>query len=262
MTTICIANQKGGVGKTTTAVNLAAGLVEQGHKTLVVDLDAQCNATYCLRRSKESAEPNICDVLLDQMPLEKVIESTSMSGLDLIPAGESLASAELNLASIIGREQCLAESLKNGPASDYDYIIFDTGPHLGLLTVNALVATDYVLIPVSCEFLPLLGLKYLLGTVDKVRSRLHPNLAVLGYLLTMVDRRERITSEVENTLRERFIDKVFETTIRINTKQKSAPAEKKTIFEFEHSDKGKGTEDYRNLAREVLLRLQAGGTNG
>jgi chromosome partitioning protein len=258
MVTICVANQKGGVGKTTTAINLAAALAGMGRRVLLVDLDAQANATYCLRRSRDEVAENICEVLLDDKDIASVIEATQVPGLDLAPAGESLAHADLNLASMIGREQCLRSALGRDGARAYDFVVLDTGPHLGLLTVNALVATDHVVIPVSCEFLPLLGLKYLLATVEKVRAKLHPDLAVLGYLMTMVDRRERITAQVEETLRERFGEKVFRTVIRVNTKQKAAPGERMTIFEYERSEAGKGTEDYLNFTRELLARLPEG----
>ena len=258
MITICIANQKGGVGKTTTAVNLAASLAGREKHVLLVDLDAQCNATYCLRTGMEEPEENICEILLEEKNIERIIEPTSVPGLDLAPAGESLVHADLNLASMMGRERYLRDALRQDAALAYDYVVIDTGPSLGLLTVNALVATDFLVIPLSCEFLPLLGLKYLLNTVEKVRDKLHSELDVLGYLLTMYDRRERITGEVETAVRERFGDTVFKTVIRINTKQKSAPSERKTIFQYERSDTGRGTEDYGNLTREVLERLPLG----
>ena len=258
MITICVANQKGGVGKTTTAINLAAALAGMGRRVLLVDLDAQANATYILRQSREEPPENVCEVLLEEKDIGTIVEPTGIPGLDLAPSGESLAHADLNLASMIGREQCLRAALARDGARGYDFAVLDTGPHLGLLTVNALVATDHIVIPVSCEFLPLLGLKYLLGTVEKVRGKLHPRLSIAGYLLTMVDRRERITGEVEETLRARFSDAVFKTVIRTNTKQKAAPAEKKTIFQYERSEAGKGTEDYLNFTRELLARLPGG----
>jgi chromosome partitioning protein len=259
MITLCVANQKGGVGKTTTAVNLAAGLAEEGRRVLLVDLDAQCNATFCVRKEKSDPGENINEVLLEEKDIGGIVEPTTVPNLDLAPAGESLASADLNLASMIGREQCLKSVLSRDGAKGYDFVVLDTGPHLGLLTINALVAADYLIVPVSCEFLPLLGLKYLLGTVDKVRAKLRPDISILGYVLTMYDRRERITADVEELIRKRFGDAIFQTKIRINTKQKSAPSRRQTIFQYEGSPHGKGTEDYRNLTREVLARLPAGG---
>ena len=257
MKTIVVANQKGGVGKTTVAVNLGAGLARRNRKVLLIDLDAQCNATQVLYRMLGEGEPGMCEILLNEGSLASVVVPTKQENLFLAPAGESLANADLNLAAMMGRELFLRNLL--APVRDqYDYAIIDTGPYLGLLTVNALVAADFVVVPVSCEFLPLLGLKFLLETVRKVRDKLHPQLKVLGYVITMYDRRESITFQVEQTLLDHFGDEVFKSRIRINTKQKGAPSKAQTIFDYENSDQGKGTVDFESLADEVLARAEGG----
>ena len=258
MKTIAIANQKGGVGKTTVAVNLGAGLARRGNKVLVVDLDSQSNATQILHRPLEEEEPSICEVLLDEGDLSAIVVPSSVENLFLAPAGESLANADLNLAAMMGRELFLRNAIEKMKPDGYDYVLIDNGPYLGLLTVNALVAADYVVVPVSCEYRPLLGLKFLLQTIGKVKTKLHPGLSILGYVITMYDRRESITFKVENTLRDRFGDAVFGTRIRINTKQKGAPSRAQTIFEYEHNASGKGTVDFESLTDEVMARVEGG----
>jgi len=258
MYTIAIANQKGGVGKTTVAVNLGAGLARKGRKVLLVDLDAQCNATQVLHRMLEEDEPGICEILLEESDLRSIIVPTKQENLFLAPAGESLANADLNLAAMMGREVFLRNILAPLKEDGYDYVLIDTGPHLGLLTVNALVAANAVIVPVSCEYLPLLGLKFLLETVEKVKAKLHRNLQILGYVITMYDRRESITFKVENILKEHFGALVFDTRIRVNTKQKAAPSKLLTIFDYEASAKGKGTVDFETLTDEVIERVEGG----
>ena len=262
MQVIAVANQKGGVGKTTVAVNLGAALAGMGFKVALIDLDAQANATQVLYHHLEETERGICEVLLDEGLVDEILVHTQVNGLMLAPAGESLANADINLVSMIGRELVLRNALKGPIVKEFDFILIDTAPYLGLLTVNALVVADYVLVPVSCEFLPLLGLKFLLETVDKIRHKLHPELEVLGFILTMYDRREKITFQVEKLLQERFGNLMFDTRIRVNTKQKGAPAQRATIFEYERSRSGKGTEDFTGLAEEVLSRLKGGLQDG
>ncbi len=252
---IAIANQKGGVGKTTTVLNLGAALAAQGYRTLVVDLDLQANLTHCLVEPPRDDQPNMCEVILDEVSVADVIVSTDTPNLFVAPAGESMANLEINLAAAIGREQALRTALQHAAVSEFDFVLMDNPPCLSLVTINSMVAADYIVVPVSCEYLPMLGLKWLLKSVEKVRARLHPNLKILGYLLTMYDRREGITTDVEEILREQFGDEMFTTVIRINTRHKSAPSERKTIFQYEHSRRGRGTEDFSALARELLKRL-------
>jgi chromosome partitioning protein len=255
--TIAIANQKGGVGKTTTAVNLGAGLARRGCRTLVIDLDIQCNTTHILHRELQEDEEGMCEMILEEQKLDRVIRPTSIENLFVAPAGESLVHADLNLAGMMGRDSILRECMRSDMLSCFEYILIDTSPYLGLLTINALVAADFVLIPVSCEFLPLLGIKWLLRTIQQVKRKLHPDLTVLGYLLTMYDRREAITKDVEEILREQFGEQVMETRIRVNTKHKAAPAEQKTIYEYEASSSGRGSQDYTSLTDEFLQRIHA-----
>ena len=262
MAIIAITNQKGGVGKTTTAINLGAGLALAGKKTLIVDLDAQCNATQALYRRLEEGERGVCEVLLEETPIEEIVVPTSVEGLFIAPAGESLANADLNLASLMGRERYLKNTLSGGGAAAFDHVVIDTGPYLGLLIVNAYVASDFLIVPVSCDYLPLLGIKLLLETIEKVRRKLHPDLSILGFLLTMYDRRERITFSVEEVLMRQFGERIFNTRIRINTKHRSAPSVRETIFQYEKSNVGKGTQDFNALTEEVLARLSGGTGHG
>ncbi|MCB9477284.1 MAG: ParA family protein [Deltaproteobacteria bacterium] len=262
MAVISISNQKGGVGKTTTAVNLSAGLARHGKKILLVDLDPQCSATQSVYRRLAEDERGVNEAMLEETPLSEIIINTSVENFDLAPAGESLANADLNLASLMGRERYLENTLSHPDLKVYDHILIDTGPYLGLLTINAFVASDYLIVPVSCEYLPLLGLKFLMETVGKVKAKIQPNLTILGYLLTMYDKREKITFEVENTLVEKYGDLLFDTRIRINTKHRRAPSAQETIFEHERSASGKGTQDYTALTEEVLARLGEGHEHG
>ena len=252
---IAIANQKGGVGKTTTVLNLGAALALRGYRTLVVDLDLQANLTHCLTEPLEEEAANMCEVILDEVPISDVIVPTSTDNLFLAPAGESMANLEINLATAIGREQSLRTAFQHPVVSDFDFVLMDNPPYLSLVTINSMVAAQHVIVPVSCEYLPMLGLKWLLKSVEKVKSRLHPGLSVIGFLLTMYDRREGITTDVEEILRDQFGDEMFKTVIRVNTRHKSSPAEQKTIFEYEHSERGRGTEDYGSMSAELLRRL-------
>ena len=250
---VVVANQKGGVGKTTTAVNLAAGLARKGVKTLLVDLDIQGSASASLGHTPPDDAVDVARVLLEERTLEAAVVPTRLPHLSIAPAGERMAVVDLHLASAFGRERVFARSLACPAVEAMDVVVVDTAPYLGLLTVNALVAAHRVLIPVSCEYLPMLGLKLLGETLQKLRERAGARAEVLGYLLTMVDRRERITSEVEDLLRKRFGELVFDTVIRANTQHKAAPSHRKTIFEHEPAG-GKGREDYEGLTREVMTR--------
>jgi chromosome partitioning protein len=256
---IAVANQKGGVGKTTTAVNLAAALAARGVRTLLVDLDIQGSASAFLGMTPGEDEFDVARALLEEKPLDGAIRTTRIENLSIAPAGERMSLVDLHLASVYGRERVVERALQGPALSNFDVVIVDTAPYLGLLTVNALVAADKLLVPVSCEYLPMLGLKLLGETIDRLRERAGAKAEVLGYVLTMYDRRERITVEVDELLRERFGSRVMDTVVRVNTNHKSAPSHRRTIFEYE-PEGGRGREDYEALAVEVAKRagLQLG----
>lgn len=260
MAIICIANQKGGVGKTTTAINLAAGLARRGQKVLLVDLDIQGSASAILGARVDENEASVADCLMHEKQIADTVRPTATENLWLAPAGEALAMVDMHLAGAMARERVLARCLAS-VGRQYDQIIIDTAPYLGLLTTNALVAADHLVVPVSCEYLPILGLKLFTETLDRIRTRLGAPCHVLGYVLTMYDRRERITEEVEEVLRRRFGEALFEHPIRVNTRHKAAPSHKKTIYDFELKS-GKGRIDYEHLVDGVLARLQSTATAG
>ena len=253
MAIICIANQKGGVGKTTTAVTLAAGLARRGQRILLVDLDIQGSATATLGVKVGEGDLTLADCLLQEKQIEHAVRETGVENLYLAPAGEALALCDMQLASAMAREHVVTRILST-VGDKVDHVIIDTAPYLGLLTTNALVACQYLVVPVSCEYLPILGLKLFTDTLERIRTRLGAPCDVLGYLLTMYDLRERITLEAEQIIRRRFGDAVFAHPIRINTRHKAAPSHKKTIYDFEGKN-GKGRIDYEHLVDAVLERL-------
>jgi chromosome partitioning protein len=254
MSILCIANQKGGVGKTTTAVNLAAGLARRGHKVLLVDLDIQGSATATLGIRLKEGDASVAECLIHERQVEHVVHETATENLFIAPAGETLAAVDIHLASAMAREQVLTRCLST-VQDKVDLIVIDTAPYLGLLTTNAIVAADHLVVPVSCEYLPILGLKLFSETLARIRTRLGVPCDVLGYVLTMFDRREKITTEIEAIVRRNFGEAVFPQPIRVNTRHKAAPSHKKTIFEFE-AKSGKGRSDYEKLVDDVLLRLE------
>jgi chromosome partitioning protein len=241
------------VGKTTTAINLAAGLARRGKKVLLLDLDIQGSATATLGVKLKEGEPSVAECLVHERQIEHVVRETGTENLFLAPAGETLAMVDIHLAAAMARESVLDRCLST-VTEKVDHVVVDTAPYLGLLTMNALVAADHLIVPVSCEYLPILGLKLFTETLERIRTRLGVPCDVLGYLLTMYDRREKITAEIESLLQKRFGDKMFPDPIRVNTRHKASPSHKKTIFEFE-SKSGKGRADYEKLVDEVLERL-------
>jgi chromosome partitioning protein len=252
---ISVINHKGGVGKTTTTVNIAAGLARLGKKVLAVDLDTQMNLTHSLVGDLSEEELTVAEAILNpNVCIKRIIKPTKVENLEIAPSGESMVDLELKLHSAFGRESLLKRILHSEKLRDYDYIILDNQPHLGLTTVNGLIACNYYLVPVSTEYLPMVGLKHLLKTIDQIRP-LNSSIRNLGYLLTMVDRREGISKDVEKILRKNFPDEVFKNVVRINTKLKACPQKKQTIFDAEGA-RGKGYTDYANVTKELLDRLE------
>jgi chromosome partitioning protein len=247
---LAIVNQKGGVGKTTTAVNLAAGLALAERPTLIVDLDPQGNATTGLGVQKTGLRPTVYHVLLGGEEAEKAIRDTVVPGLKLLPADIDLVGAEIELVGIERREHRLRDVLEAVSAA-YDYIIIDCPPSLGLLTINALVAADRVLVPLQCEFYALEGLAHLLKrTVKLVREKLNPGLDLLGILLTMFDGRTSLTLQIREEVNRYFPGQVFDTVIPRNVRLTEAPSHGKPVML--HDLKSSGSVAYLELTREVL----------
>jgi len=253
MTIVAITNQKGGVGKTTTAVNLGAALAEAGWRVLLVDVDAQGNAASTLGAPR-GVRPNIFDALLGARALEDCIIATSIERLDLAPASLDLAGAEIELAGAPQREQRLAAVL-DGVRGRYDFILIDCGPSLGLITINALTAADHVLIPVQCEYLALEGLAALIETVARVQQQLNPALSLLGVVATMYDGRTRLARDVVAELR-RHIDTLFGTIVPRSVRLGEAPSHRMAVLQY--APASRGAEAYRQLAQEVLERVGSG----
>ena len=250
MTIVAIANQKGGVGKTTTAVNLAAALAETGRRVLLVDVDAQGNATSALGAPR-NARPNIFDALLGGARIQDCLLPTAVHGLDLVGASLDLAGAEIELAGAPRRERRLADALAD-IRDRYQIILIDCGPSLGLITLNALTAADQALIPVQCEYLALEGLAALIETIARVRSSLNPALCMLGVVATMYDGRTRLARDVADELR-RHIDTLFDTIIPRSVRLGEAPSHQMAVLQY--APNSRAAEAYRQLAQEVLVRL-------
>jgi chromosome partitioning protein len=245
---MAVANQKGGVGKTTTAINLGACLADLGHRVLVVDLDPQGNASTGLGLNIRDLDLSMYDVLLADAPMEDCVEASAVKNLFVAPASLELAGAEIELVSAMSRERKLLNAV-NDVRDDYDYVLIDCPPSLGLLTVNGLAAASEVLVPIQCEYYALEGLGQLLRNVDLVRRNLNPTLEVSTIVLVMYDRRTTLAEDVANEVREHFGDKVTQTVIPRTVRLSEAPSDGQPITTFD--GKSKGAKAYRALAAEV-----------
>lgn len=248
---IAIINQKGGVGKSTTAINLSAALGEMGKQVLLIDLDPQGNSSSGLGIEKSSVRNCIYDALLNDVPLEDIIIPDVSPGLDVVPATINLAGAEVELVSEMARENRLKDAI-GVMRGRYDYVFIDCPPSLGLLTINALVAADKLLIPIQCEFYALEGVTKLLDSMKRVKTRLNPSLDIFGVLLTMSDTRTTLSRQVSEEVRRYFGKLVFETSIPRTVKLSEAPSFGQPITQYDPT--GKGALSYTELAKEVIAR--------
>lgn len=243
------ANQKGGVGKTTTAVNLGAYLAASGKRVLLIDLDPQANATSSLGIAKSQVEKSIYDTLIGDTPLTDVVQLTKRVHLDLAPSATALSGAEVELVTMPSREKRLRRVVE-GVSASYDYLLVDCPPSLGLLTVNALVAAHGVIVPVQCEYLALEGLTRLMQTIGIVRKSLNPRLTVRGMLMTMYDGRTRLSQQVVDEVRKHFPDRVFDTVVPRSIRLGEAPSYGEPILSYAPSSSG--GQAYAQLAAELL----------
>ncbi|MHA6531575.1 ParA family protein [Paenibacillus sp. BAC0078] len=246
---IAIANQKGGVGKTTTSVNLGAGMATLGKRVLLVDIDPQGNTTSGVGINKADVANCIYDILINEADPGETILETQIEGLHIIPATIQLAGAEIELVSTISRELKLKKAL-NAVKGNYDYIIIDCPPSLGILTINSLTAADSVIIPIQCEYYALEGLSQLLNTVRLVQKNLNPHLKIEGVLLTMLDARTNLGIQVIEEVKKYFQEKVYRTIIPRNVRLSEAPSHGQSIITYDN--RSKGAEVYLELAKEVI----------
>lgn len=249
---VALVNNKGGVGKTTSAVSLAAGIAAEGHRVLLADLDAQGSASLSLGLSRSDLQPGTAEAILDGRPIKEAIRPSYVAGLDILPGSMALASADLALSDVKGREAVLKTAFAPIRA-DYDFAVLDCPPSLGLLTVNALVAADFFLVPVTPDYLALEGLVNLMAAVERIDAGIGIKPGLLGIVLTLADARLNVTEEIGGMIRKHYGRAVFKTVIPGNVRLKEAPSFGKTIFDYDAGSAG--AEAYRELTKEVLHRL-------
>lgn len=254
---IAVANQKGGVGKTTTAINLATALAAINKKILIIDLDPQGNASTGLGVSRNARSRNTYHVVMEQIPLSEAIQPTDIPGLDIVPSGMDLSGAEIELIDVDEREFSLRSALatisgSDGESSFYDYVLIDSPPALGLLTINALVAAHAVLVPLQCEFFALEGISHLIKSIERIRKGFNPDLELQGIVLTMYDKRNNLSDQVAADVREYFGDMVYKTVIPRNVKVSEAPSYGRPVLVYDMACAG--SQAYLHLAGEVIRR--------
>jgi chromosome partitioning protein len=257
--TIALANQKGGVGKTTTAINTAVLLAQRGFRILLIDIDPQGNATSSLGVEKRTLQATTYDVLVDEVPVARAVVPSARPNLDLLPSTPTLAGAEVELVELAERERRLARALDDA-SHDYDIVVIDCPPSLGLLTVNALTAARYVIVPIQCEFLALEGLGQLINTIDLVKRQLNPPLDVLGVLMTMYDARTRLSAHVVEEVRRYFPHRIFGTIVPRSIRLAEAPSYGQAIAEYD--GESRGAQAYRSVVEELLSRLRLPSVDG
>ncbi|MET0589082.1 MAG: ParA family protein [Novosphingobium sp.] len=253
MIRVAIANQKGGVGKTTTAINIATAMAATGWRTLLIDLDPQGNASTGIGIAPSERTTSSYELLIDQVPLAQCVLQTKIPGLDLVPATVDLSGAEVELVSVEDRTHRLSSALSGEASLGYDICFIDCPPSLGLLTLNALAAADTLLVPLQCEFFALEGLSQLLQTVERVQQRFNADLSIIGVALTMFDRRNRLTDQVADDVRSCLGGLVFESVIPRNVRLSEAPSHGLPALVYDHNCSG--SRAYMSLARELIARL-------
>jgi chromosome partitioning protein len=249
MEIIGIVNQKGGVGKSTTAINLSSCLAQLGKKVLLIDIDPQANTTRGIGFNQK-VDTTIYEVLVEELPLSNAIYNTNIKNIDIVPSNIKLANAELELSSVFGRETILETAFQKSDSLDYDYVIIDCNPSLGLLTVNAMVACSDLIIPMEPAIFSLDGIEQLVNVINLIKRKINEELSIKGVLLTRVDARTNIAKEFEDELREIFGDKIFNTIIHQNVKIVESQAEQLPINIYD--DKARGAKEYMKLAKELI----------